>query len=272
LRNARPLYWGLTQNDEGRGLPTAFHAMVNRGKVNLVAPTRVSEFGEDGRSVVTADGRILEADAVVLCTGFHSSWNKIFDKHAMEEIGLERQSLNPDIKVAADRRWNYTTLEDPVVVHKDSDFMVPLFYRGMVPAKNIARKDFAINGGFFTTNNGYTFELTSHWISSYFLGDKFLHLPSTPEKAIEEAEMNAAWMLKRNPDTHRWPSESCSCTLVNQTWPQFCDDLYEDMDLPIQLERIGGSWYNWMFQVVKMDELKYLTEERRVKRTSSKFS
>ena len=53
--------------------------MVSKGKINLVAPTKVSSFGEDGRSIITSDGRVLEADAVVLCTGFLSSWNKIFD-------------------------------------------------------------------------------------------------------------------------------------------------------------------------------------------------
>lgn len=84
LRNCRPLYWGLTQNDEGAGLDTAFHAMVTKGKIALVAPAKVTSFGEDGRSIMTNDGRTIEAEAVVLCTGFYSSWNKIFDREFLQ--------------------------------------------------------------------------------------------------------------------------------------------------------------------------------------------
>jgi hypothetical protein len=70
----------------------------------------------------------------------------------MEEIGLSRQSIRPEIKAVADRRWSYRTLEDPIVVNKDPDFKFPLFHRGIVPAKSIFRGDFAINGGFVSVD------------------------------------------------------------------------------------------------------------------------
>lgn len=61
-------------------------------------------------------------------------------------------------------------------------------------------------------------ELSSHWISSFFLGDKFLNLPATPSKAIEEAQMHGAWMKKRHPDTSLWPSESCGSNFVTHSY------------------------------------------------------
>jgi len=264
LRNSRPLYWGLTQNDEGTGIDTAFHAMVSKGKIELIAPTRVASFGEDGRTISTSDGRVLEADAVVLCTGFYSSWNKVFNQSTIEEIGLSRQRVPPQIMAAANRKWNYPTLANPPPYEDDPNFKVPMFHRGMIPAKSMFRRDFAVNGGFFSTNNGYTMELSAHWISSFFLGDKFLQLPPTPEAAMEEAQMHGAWMKKRHPDTSLWPSESCGSNFVTHSWPQFCDDLLEDMSLPYQ--RSGGGFFNWIFQVVQIEELKNLTEERQAKR------
>lgn len=183
---------------------------------------------------------------------------------------------------AANKKWNYPTLANPPPYQDDPNFKVPLFHRGMIPSKSMFRRDFAVNGGFvsfafqlnctsiltsylqFSTNNGYTMELSSHWISSFFLGDRFLHLPPTPAKAIEEAQMHGAWMKKRHPDSSLWPSESCGSNFVTHSWPQFCDDLLEDMGLPCQ--RSGGGFFNWIFQVVQTDELKNLIEERRVKR------
>jgi hypothetical protein len=61
------------------GSPTGFHSLVSQKKIDLVAPKRVVGFGKDGTSVILSDGTTLEAEAVVLTTGFTSSWNKIFD-------------------------------------------------------------------------------------------------------------------------------------------------------------------------------------------------
>lgn len=50
-----------------------------------------------------------------------------------------------------------------------------------------------------TVNDGYSFEVISHWISSYFLGDK-MKLPKTPEEALKETERDTMWFRKRYPD------------------------------------------------------------------------
>jgi hypothetical protein len=62
----------------------------------------------------------------------------------------------------------------------------------------------------FTTNSGFMFETSAHWISSYFLGDKFLRIPSSPEEAFLSTEREAAFLRKRHPDVVLWTNESYS--------------------------------------------------------------
>ena len=78
LRNAHSLFWGNRTNDEGTGRKDGFHTLINQGKIKLVAPARVKGYTLDGESVMLRDGRTLRADAVVLATGFSSSWTGIF--------------------------------------------------------------------------------------------------------------------------------------------------------------------------------------------------
>jgi dimethylaniline monooxygenase (N-oxide forming) len=80
LRRTHSLYWGIRLNDEGAGRTNGFYDLVNKGKINLVAPARVVSFGTDQKSVVLNDGRILQTDAIILATGFRSSWDNIFDR------------------------------------------------------------------------------------------------------------------------------------------------------------------------------------------------
>ena len=142
-----------------------------------------------------------------------------------EELGIGRHPPSQDV----DEWKGYKTLASPPEAHPQRDQWSSSIYRGLVPAKNITKGDFGINGAFvssisvnedldvfftshdgqFTTNNGYTYEVTAHWISSYFLGDK-MRLPSTAEQALAEAERNAAWIRKRHPDTLLWVNESYS--------------------------------------------------------------
>jgi len=115
-----------------------------------------------------------------------------------------------------------------------------------------------------STNNGYVWETSAHWISSYFLGDPFLTLPSTVEQTLAQTERNAAWLRKRYPDMLLWANDSYSSNFAFFTWPQACDELLEDMGLPSM--RTGGSWLTWPFQPIDLKEIKNLGEERRAKR------
>lgn len=78
LRNAHSLYWGLRSNDEGTGRKDGFHALVRQGMIKIISPSRAKGFASDGESVVLSDGQTLRANAVILGTGFASSWSGIF--------------------------------------------------------------------------------------------------------------------------------------------------------------------------------------------------
>ncbi|KAG5728376.1 Dimethylaniline monooxygenase [N-oxide-forming] 2 [Termitomyces sp. T112] len=259
LRHAHSAFWGIRTNDDGCYRPNGFHGLVQSGKIKLVAPARATGFGDDGKSVVLKDGQVLPADAVILATGFKSSWTNLFDSQTAVELGIGRHAPFNDVHI-----WDYTSLTDPPMSHPNSEQWSSSIYRGLVPANNINKRDFAINGAVFTTNNGYTFEVSAHWISSYFLGDR-MRLPSTAEEALASAERNSAWMRKRFPTMLPWVNESYSSNLAFWTWPQLVDELLEDMYLPSM--RSGGNWLTWPFKVIDIDEIVNLGQERRLKRS-----
>ena len=78
LQNAHSLFWGIRTNDEGTGRKDGFHALVNQGKIKLSAPVKAKGYASDGESILLCDGQTLRADAVILATGFSSSWTGIF--------------------------------------------------------------------------------------------------------------------------------------------------------------------------------------------------
>ena len=48
--------------------------------------------------------------------------------------------------------------------------------------------------------------------------------------------------------------------LSHHSWPQFVDDLLEDMG--VRAMRSGGNWLNWPFKVIDLDEISTLKAER----------
>ena len=147
----------------------------------------------------------------------------------VEEIGINRHSPTTEL----DTSWNYTTLKDPPALRPENKGWVTSIYRGLIPAKNIERRDFAIAGAMvlelstppffcflttfhslvkFTANPGYTNEVAAHWIASYFRGDK-MRLPSSTQEAFKQAEQRSTWMKIRFPDMVSWANESYSTSL-----------------------------------------------------------
>ena len=79
LRRNHSLFWDTRTNDEGVPSEGSFHALAVSGKISLTSPARVAKFGDDGRSVILDDGRVFPAAAVILATGYQSTWRPIFD-------------------------------------------------------------------------------------------------------------------------------------------------------------------------------------------------
>ncbi|KAF9559738.1 FAD/NAD(P)-binding domain-containing protein [Agrocybe pediades] len=264
LRGKNSVFWGIRTNDEGRVNDTSFYSLVNAGQIELVAPARATGYARDGKSIRISNGREIKADVVILATGWQSSWKKIFDENTATELGLGRHPASIDLN-AASRQWDYKSLSNSPATHHRSegnDYVTHL-YRGIVPGKNINKRDFAIMGATFSSNITYSSEVAAHWISSYFQGDR-MRLPRTPEDAIHEAEVRSAWMRRRYPNMLSWANESYSGTLDFWTWPQAADELLEDMHLPIM--RSGGNWLTWPFRTIDMREILNLSQERKVLR------
>lgn len=254
-------FWQMRTNDEGVPRANSFHVLATQGKIQVVAPARVTGYGDDGRSVLLSNGETLSADLVILATGYASSWPDIFDGETAADLGLHRcHPIRPEMN----GEWkNYTTLANPPASTPDTEVWSSSVYKGIVPSKNILRKDFAINGAVFSASNGYMFEVTAHWISSYFLGDK-MKVPNTVEEASMHAEREAMWLRKRFPEVNLTLNEACTSFAVFFTWPQYSDELLEDMCLPSM--RNGGNWLTWPFKVVDIKELATLHEERAANR------
>jgi hypothetical protein len=160
LRRTHSLFWGVRTTDEGTVGPDNYYALAVKGKVDIVAPVRAVGFALDGKSILLETGKTLEADAVILATGYQSSWTKIIsgaflprifsvfclniirsDKMA-DEIGISKHS--PSSK--AINTWDYSSLYGGPEAHPQSEQWVTSIYRGIVPAKNILRRDFAVAG------------------------------------------------------------------------------------------------------------------------------
>jgi dimethylaniline monooxygenase (N-oxide forming) len=155
----------------------------------------------------------------------------------MNDIGLNPQMPSASSVLATRDDWNYTSFETEHVPspHPQNHERFSPIYRGVVPVKNLFKRDFAVNGAnvnsvtllppiVFTflsqtaTNNGYIWEVISHWISSYFLADPFLSLPPTVEDALFHAERRAAWLRRRYPHAKLWENQSGSANFVLLTW------------------------------------------------------
>ncbi|KAF9559739.1 FAD/NAD(P)-binding domain-containing protein [Agrocybe pediades] len=277
------ILWDVRTSDEGCVRAGSYYDLVQRGLVQVEAPRRGVEYycsaassssggsreGGNGEGVelkleggvVLDDGRHVQADVVVLATGYKSSWEGIFDDAMLRELGMHEHPIPSSSRHPT---WEYTSLSHPpegVQVDAAAQVVSHFIYRGIVPARNIARRDFAIVGAMFVSNLSYTTEVAAHWVSSYFQSDR-MRLPAEAEEAEREAEVRAQWKKRRYPGTK--VNESYGAVVDLWTWPQIADELLEDMYLPSM--RSGGNWLTWPFKTIKPEELCTLGEERRALR------
>ena len=81
---------------------------------------------------------------------FRQSSPLTFSAKTAEELGLGR---HPPLTDDKEHVWAYTSLRDPPSSHPLSGQWASSIYRGIVPAKNIGRRDFAINGAVVRTSH-----------------------------------------------------------------------------------------------------------------------
>ena len=93
LRNTHSIFWDTRTNDEGVPRDGSFHSFANAGKIKMISPARVATFGDDGKSVVLDDGSTVPASAVILATGYKSTWRPIFDGEYLSHIWVSDSAL-----------------------------------------------------------------------------------------------------------------------------------------------------------------------------------
>ena len=57
---------------------TSFHSLVTSGEIEVIAPARLVGYGDDGKSAIISNGRVIATKCVLLGTGYQSSWTNIF--------------------------------------------------------------------------------------------------------------------------------------------------------------------------------------------------
>ena len=147
-------------------------------------------------------------------------------EETVDEVGFGKQAPTLPIK----DYWRYASTKKGLPeVHPGINDWTTTIYRGIVPARNLLHRDFALVGSLvrpqyltlrsytltlvqFTANPGYTNEVVAHWVSSYFQGDR-MKLPKTTEEAMLEAEKDSVWMKVRFPTMLSWVNDSYSTSL-----------------------------------------------------------
>lgn len=160
MRRSHSLFWGVRANDEGCVRPTSFHSLVTSGEIEVIAPARLVGYADDGTSVIISNGRVIATKCVLLGTGYQSSWANIFKglipflstflyigliypflAKMAQEIGIDRHTPQMEVKT----KWDYKTLANAPAPDPEIEWVTSI-YRGLIPAKNIEKRDFAIAG------------------------------------------------------------------------------------------------------------------------------
>ena len=147
-------------NDEGCVRPTSFYSLVTSGEIEVIAPARLVGYGNDGKSAIISNGRVIATKCVVLGTGYQSSWANIFkglipllstfqyislihsfSAKVAQEIGISSYASQTEVET----KWDYKTLANAPAPSPENEWVTSI-YRGLIPAKNIDKRDFAIAG------------------------------------------------------------------------------------------------------------------------------
>lgn len=147
--------------------PDSFHSLANAGLINIISPARATGYADGGNSVLLSNGQEVTAKVVILATGYQSSWATIFTREwtslawlraisiltnyltaqMAEQLGIAKY---PAPKIVVHTPWDdwksLQGVDRPASAPENAKWMTAI-YRGIVPAKNIAHRDFAVAGG-----------------------------------------------------------------------------------------------------------------------------
>ena len=134
---------------------SSFHALANEGKINLRHGVRAVSL--DGKDLLLSDGsRITDVDAIVLCTGYTSSW-VFFSEEDMRRTGL----CLYDPPKTVTNKFDYSSLANPPEAAYP-DLPEPHLYRGLIPIERLDRRDLAVTSTIFSAAPGFTWFLAAN--------------------------------------------------------------------------------------------------------------
>lgn len=174
----------------------------------------------DGTTIRLDSGECLEADMIVYATGFIESFPFLSDKFS-HQLGLK--SATPTSS-------------------NDADLDL---YRHLIP---VGIPNIAFVGFIAGALQWLMTEVSSHWVSDYFLGR--IRLP-TNEKMYEEIQVTRSFVRKQFDRTSYY---------VQYYWLEPIEIYLQDMGLSLHRT---NNWISEYFGIYRADRLKNLHEERR---------
>ncbi|KAL7412086.1 hypothetical protein BDY24DRAFT_442760 [Mrakia frigida] len=242
---------------------SGFHSLAAEGKIKLVKDADPVGISSDGRSVVFKDGRTLEADVIVCATGFGDPITFI-PQETKKQLGLSLEPpcspTNPYEGLA-----DFLSLQ-PVPGPPRSD-PANHVYRGILPSGALESRDLVVCGGALALKTPFICEISSHWISSFFLQSSHLKLPSSTQEAFDASEDHAQFIRARYPLTPFPWGQTTYCAWFNTD--QYVESIFEDMGVESNRREAGMLGLGFVLGNLRPSAVKDLGEERRALRVAS---
>jgi dimethylaniline monooxygenase (N-oxide forming) len=187
------IFWRLQMGGAVPSLPGNFYELVKAGKIQIVGPTHVSAV--QGSSVAFENGETLDVAAVIASTGWAHSYIDLFSPEDAHKMGLTNRPAS--VQVPPRKELYLQRAPAP-----PNNFDAPLIWHGMIPTdeKSWLEHDIAVGGAIWPGSGNSIWEVTAHFISSWFLEDPFIKVPKTTQEAIQECEVENAYLRQRFPE------------------------------------------------------------------------
>lgn len=173
--------------------------LVKQGKIR-VHIGQISHL--EPKRVVLADGKSLEADALICSTGWKKESTIKFEGLGPDGFGLsgtpeEKQALRD--KADQDVLEMFPRLKNQPKLRFTPKTTDPLrLYRFMVPSKYVFERNLAFAGAISSVSTATLACIQGHWIAAY-LSNKLDRMPSSKEEITQEVMLHTQWGKWRYP-------------------------------------------------------------------------